>query len=160
MEGQVREDIVQLVCFMFSNEQYAAEITDAREVIHVPRITPVPQMPDFALGVANMRGSIISVFDLRKKFGLPEKPFDDRTKLLIAGIKGVQIGFIVDEILDHVKIAASSIDPPPHVKMNIKRECIKGLGHLENRMIIILDMHKLSESIDEDIRAVGRKGQK
>jgi purine-binding chemotaxis protein CheW len=160
MEEQVREDVIQLVCFMFSNEQYAVEITGVREVIHARRVTPVPQMPDFALGVINIRGSIIPVFDLRKKFGLPEKPFDDKTKLLIVEIKGTQISFIVDEILDNVKIAKSSIDPSPHVKMNIQRECIRGLGQMENRMIIILDLRKVSESIDEDIRAVSRKEQR
>ncbi|OGX41516.1 MAG: hypothetical protein A3G91_00505 [Omnitrophica WOR_2 bacterium RIFCSPLOWO2_12_FULL_50_9] len=156
-EGRTEEKISQVVCFMFADEQYAVDITSVKEVIHARKITPVPQMPDFTLGVINIRGNIIPVFDLRKKFGLEEKAFDDQTKMIVVDVDEAQICFVVDEILDNVKIPASSVAPAPSVKMRIKRECIKGIGKLEDRMIIILDLRRLNESILEDIKALSFK---
>lgn len=150
-EGTI-DEVLQLVCFTFADEQYAVDIRNAHEVILVPRITRVPQVPDFTLGVINVRGQIVPVFDLRRKFGLLEKEFDEQTKILIAEVNGGQISFIVDKMLDNIKLDASMIDPSPHVKMKIERECIQGIGQLEGRMIIILDLHKLSESIDRAIK--------
>lgn len=157
IEKQMQNDIIQLVCFVFSGEEYAVEMLNVCEVIRVPEIVAVPQMPDFTLGVINIRGSIFPVFDLRKKFGLKEKDLDNESKLLIVEVDGLSISFIVDKILDNIKIAKSSIDPSPHVKMNINRECIKGLGQIENRMIIILDLHQLSESINKDILEISQE---
>lgn len=155
----VDDDMIRLVCFMFSNEQYAVNIFNVRAVIHIPRIAPVPQMPEFTLGVINIRGSIIPVFDLRKKFGLEEKAINSQSKLLIAEVNGSQISFLIDAILDNIKIAKSSIDPSPQVKMKIKRECIQGLGQVDDRMIVILDIDRLNESINEDILELSRQGR-
>jgi purine-binding chemotaxis protein CheW len=149
-----QEEILQLVCFMFADEQYAVDITCVREVIRIQKITHVPQMPDFTTGVINIRGNILPVFDLRKKFGLKEKAFDGRTKMIVVDVDDSQICFVVDEILDNVKISVSSVVPAPNVKMKIKRECIWGIGKLEERMIIILDLRRLNESISEDIKTL------
>lgn len=156
-EVEVDEDIIQLVCFVFSDEQYALPIDSVREVLKIPRITPVPQMPGFTLGVINIRGSIVPVFDLRKKFGLPEKAFDKQTKLLVAEVKGALLGFVVDAILNNIKIKRASIDPSPNVVMKIEQECIEGLGQMEDRMIIILNINKLDESINKDIKKMAGK---
>lgn len=170
-----QEETLQLVCFMFADEQYAVHITCVREVIRIQKITHVPQMPDFTMGVINIRGNILPVFDLRKKFGLPEKAFDGKTKIIVVDVDEAclscdgtsrliagpvdggqtQICFVVDEILDNVKVSASAVVPAPNVKMKIKRECIWGIGKLEERMIIILDLRRLNESILEDIKALG-----
>jgi len=156
-QEMTNEEVMQLVCFKFADEEYAVDITHVREVVRVQRITPIPQMPEFTLGVINIRGFIIPVFDLRKKFGLQENSFDDKTKLLIADIDGDQISFIVDEILDNIKVGLSIIDPSPNVRMQIKRECIRGVAQLENRMIIILDLDKLNIDVNEDIKASYQK---
>lgn len=155
-EGAINA-VLQLVCFMFADEQYAVDIRNAHEVILVQKITRVPQMPDFTLGVINVRGQIVPVFDLRRKFGLPEKEFGEQTKILIAEVNGVQISFIVDKMLDNIKLDASMVDPSPHVKMKIERECIQGIGQLEDRMIIILELYKLSDSIDRGIKEFSPK---
>ena len=151
------ENYLQLVCFKFADEEYAVDITYVREVVRVQNITPIPQMPDFSLGVINIRGHIIPVFDFRRKFRLQEKEADEKTKLLIAEIEGEEIAFIVDEILDNIKISQKYIDPSPEVQMKIKRESIKGIGQLENRMIIILDLENLHEDIMASITAFSEK---
>lgn len=151
------EDILQLVCFKLAEEEYAVDITRVQEVIRVQKITPVPQMPDFVLGVVNIRGSVVPVFDLRKKFKLAMKPFDNQTKILVITIDNILISFIVDEILDNIKIDRKIVDPAPSVKMQIERECVKGVGLLKNRMVVILDLDRINDEVNKEIENYRKK---
>ncbi len=108
-------------------------------------------MPEFSLGVINNRGNIIPVFDLRKKFHLSDKPFGPETRLLVASVDNTVISLVVDQVLDNVKFDMSQVDPAPAVKMNVDREYIQGLGELEGRMIVILDLQKMHEFIMKEI---------
>lgn len=146
-----KSEALQLVCFKLADEEYAVDITRVQEVIRVQKITPVPQMPDFVLGVVNIRGNVVPVFDLRKKFHLGLKPFDDLTKILVITINNVLISFIVDEILDNIKLEQNHIDPAPNVKMEIERECVRGVGLIDERMVVILDLNKIDEGINKEI---------
>ena len=153
-ESRKSTDILQLVCFKLADEEYAIDITRVQEVIRVQTITPVPQMPDFVLGVVNIRGSVVPVFDLRRKFKLAEKEFDSNTKILVVNVNNILHSVIVDEILDNIKLESSSIDPAPSVKMQISRECVLGVGLRENRMIVLLDIDRINEEINNDIQGV------
>ena len=146
-------EILQFVCFKLADEEYALDIKTVRGVIRVPHITPVPQMPDFCLGVINIRGNIVPVFDLRRRFGLFEKGTDSFTKIIVINVDNLMVSIIVDEIMENIKMEGSKIDPSPAVKMKIERACVKGIGELEDRMLIILDMIKLHEFIKSDIKA-------
>lgn len=143
--------IRQFVCFKLANEEYAIDIQLIQEVIKVPKITDIPQMPPFCLGVINSRGNIIPVFDLRRKFRLPDKEFGSETRILVASIDNTVISFVVDQVLDNVKFDMNLIDPAPSVRMNIDREYIQGLGELESRMIVILDLEKMHEHMMKEI---------
>lgn len=145
--GRKPGDVRQFVCFRLANEEYALDINYVQEVIRVHPITPVPQMPRFCLGVINIRGQVVSVFDLCKLFHLPEKPMDSITKILVATIDNVTISMVVDEILENIKFDESHIDPAPSVKMNVSRECIQGIGELDGRMIVIMDLPRIHETI-------------
>ncbi len=148
---QESSEILQLVCFKLAEEEYAVDITSVQEVIRVQTITPVPQMPEFVLGVVNIRGSVVPVFDLRKKFVLNVTEFNSDTKILVVNVNNVLLSFIVDEILDNIKLDPASIDPAPNVKMQIARECVAGVGLRENRMIVILDLYRINDEINEHI---------
>ncbi|NLO92306.1 MAG: purine-binding chemotaxis protein CheW [Elusimicrobia bacterium] len=145
-------EVMQLVCFKLAQEEYAVDITNVQEVIKVQPITPVPQMPPFVLGVINIRGSIIPVFDMRKLFKLPEKAFDEQSKILVLKYEGVVVSIIVDQILDNIKIEHSSIDPAPEVRLKIERECIYGLGEIGDRMVIILNFNKVNGVAKREIQ--------
>jgi purine-binding chemotaxis protein CheW len=149
--GQSASEIRQFVCFKLANEEYAVDIQLVQEVVKVPKMTSIPQMPDFSLGVINNRGNIIPVFDLRKKFHLSDKPFGAETRLLVASVDNTVISLVVDQVLDNVKFDMSQVDPAPAVKMNVDREYIEGLGELEGRMIVILDLQKMHEFIMKEI---------
>jgi len=145
------ENIQQFVCFKLADEEYAIDINLIQEVVHIVNITPIPQMPDFCQGVINSRGSVIPLFDLRKKFGLAHQEVNEDTSVLVASVEGTTISIIVDEVLDNVRFDSRNIDPAPSVAMSIERECVQGLGEMEGRMIIILDLIKLHEFIMSDI---------
>jgi len=144
-------EVLQLVCFKLAGEEYAVNITSVQEVIRVPAITPVPQMPDFVLGVSNIRGTIVPVCDLRKLFRLPQKPGNGLAKILILEAGRARFSIIVDEVLDNIKLEKTLIDPAPDVKLKMEKACISGLGEVADRMIIILDVSKVSEVINSEI---------
>lgn len=147
----MNQNVMQLVCFKLAEEQYAMDIISVHEVIRWQKITPVPQMPDFVLGVVNIRGSVVPVFDLRIKFGLPCKEFDDKTKILVVNMNNVLVSVVVDEILDNVKVPLDNVDPAPNVKLRIERECVRGLALKDERMIIVLEPDRLGDSINSAI---------
>ncbi len=143
--------IKQFVCFKLASEEYGIDIQLIQEVVKIPKITHIPQMPYFCLGVINSRGNIIPVFDLRKKFHLADKDFTHDTRILVASIDNEAVSFVVDKVLDNVKFDMAQVDPAPTVKMNIDREYIDGLGELEGRMIIILNLEKMHANIMSEI---------
>ena len=145
------DTIVQLVCFKLAEEEYAFDIMDIQEVVRVQDIIYIPQVPDFVLGVLNLRGNIISVFDLRKKFHLQVKPFDHNTKIVVAEVEESIFSMVIDEILENVTIESANIDPAPNVKMQISRDCIAGLGALEGRIITILNLAQIHEDIKKEL---------
>ncbi len=144
-------EVLQVVCFKLAQEEYAFDITQVQEVIRLQPITEVPQMLEFVLGVVNIRGSVVPVFDLRKKFHLAEKEPDDLTKILVVTVDGELISFLVDEILDNIKISSASLDPAPTIKMEIEKDCVRGVGLLDDRMITILNISKVNEGINDAI---------
>ena len=143
VERASERSIKQFVCFKLANEEYAVDIQLVQEVIMPPRITRIPQMPVSCLGVINNRGNIIPVFDLRKQFQLSDKPFAAETRFLVASIDSITVSFVVDQVLDNVRFDMSMVDPAPTVKMNIDRAYVQGLGEMEKRMIVILDIEKM-----------------
>lgn len=145
--------LLQLVCFNLADEEYGVDINFVQEVIRVQKITPVPQMPPSVLGVINIRGNIVTVFDLRKQFGLPERPFGEATKILVMRINKTTLGIIVDQILDNLKLEAAQIDPVPEVHLRIDKECITGLGQTGDRMIIIVNLAAIDRMLRKEIGA-------
>jgi len=153
MEQVVAKEIVQLVCFKLADEEYAVKITDTQEAIRIRHITHIPQTPVFALGVINLRGNILPVFDLRSWLKLPQKEFDHNTRIIIAEVGGNIFSFVVDSILENISLENSQIDPAPSVKMTIDRECVLGLGELEGRMVTILNLKRVQDGIKKEMMA-------
>ena len=147
------EEVLPLICFRLGDEQYALDIVRVHEVLRVPSITRVPQMPGFVRGIINARGNIIPVFDLRLKFGLGGNPLDERAKIVVVDTREAPVCFVADELLDNVKIERSSIAPASQGKLKIPKECVAGISRMEERGIIILDLDKIYELLQEDIRS-------
>jgi purine-binding chemotaxis protein CheW len=144
---EVMKEIRQLVTFRIGQEDFGVDILMVQEIIRLPKITPIPNAPEFILGVINLRGRIIPVIDLRQRLKIPgnrPSPDDKKTRILIVEMFAHVMGFIVDGVSEVTKVDVSAIEPTPNlVVSNIDAEYIKGMIKLSNRLIILLDFRKV-----------------
>ena len=138
----------QLVSFKLANEEFGVDIVKVQEIMRVPDIKKVPQMPDYMEGVINLRGSVIPIIDLRKKFVLEVKEKDDQTRIIVVNVSGKTLGFIVDAVEQVLRLSDDQIEPPPDIGTNIKREYLMGVGKLEDRLLILLKLDRLLDNKD------------
>jgi purine-binding chemotaxis protein CheW len=142
----------QFVGFRLDDEEYAIAITKIREIILQKPITRLPQVPDYIEGLINLRGTVIPVLNLRRRFGLPPRNFDDETRTMVVSIHEKTIGCIVDEVTQVMRITEEEIQPVPLSVPSRAQRYISGLARLEDRLLIILDVEKL---FDRDEIEVG-----
>jgi purine-binding chemotaxis protein CheW len=136
---------LHIVGFQVGRETYGVPITSLHEIVRVPEITAVPDAPEYMEGVINLRGKIVSVMDLRKRFGAKEVNADRRNRILVVEYKRRLSGLIVDSASEVLKIASTDIEPPPAVLEEGGLNCVTGLGKYKGRLIMLLDMNKLLE---------------
>jgi purine-binding chemotaxis protein CheW len=137
------EKDLQVVGFRIGNEMYGVRIGAVREIVRVPEITTVPSAPDLIEGVINLRGKIIPVMDLRKRFGLTEIVQDKRNRILVVELDNKLIGLIVNAASEVLKIPPSDIEAPGSVFAEGESSYVTGVGKLKGRLIILLDINKL-----------------
>jgi purine-binding chemotaxis protein CheW len=133
--------------FTLGEEQYAVDVSKAREVLEFTSITKVPRTPEFMRGVINLRGSVVPVCDIRLKFGMTrtEKTIDTRivvTELDLGGEITI-LGVLADSVQEVVDIDAKDIEPPPRIGTSIDTDFIRGMGKRNDRFVIILDIDKV-----------------
>jgi len=134
-----------IVGFQIGRETYGVPITSLHEIVRVPAITAVPDAPAYMEGVINLRGKIVSVIDLRKRFGEKQVAPNKRNRILVLEHQGKLAGLIVDSASDVLKIPASEVEPAPDVFQDGTLNCVVGLGKSAGRLIVLLDMTKLLE---------------
>ncbi len=139
MDGQ----ILQLVTFRLDNEEYAMDILKVQEINRMVEITHVPNAQQFLEGVINLRGKVIPVVNLRKKFGLSAKENDEQSRIMILDIKGITTGLMVDAVSEVLRISSDIVEAPPPMTTGISTEFLSGIAKLENRLIILIDIDKL-----------------
>ncbi len=144
-QAALASTLVQVVTFELFQEIFALPILDVREIIRMTTITPVPQAPAFVEGVINLRGQIIPIVDLRRRFGLDAQTRDENTCIVVVELgNNVVIGLIVDAVREVERLPADSITPPPAlVAGSIGAEYIKGISNHEDKMIIHIDLRKV-----------------
>ena len=116
-----------------------------QEIIRIMPITKVPNSPPAVEGVINLRGRVIPVVDLRKRFGLAVKPHEDDTRIMIIDIDGQTVGIIVDAVNEVVQMPGASIEPPPPTFI-LEAQYIEGIGKMEDRLVILLNIDRVMTS--------------
>jgi len=139
---QKREEMLQLVSFKLGDEEFGVDIMQVQEIIRMQDITAVPNAPEFVEGVINLRGRVIPIVDLRKRFGLEEKSHDKATRIIVVKVDDLTVGLIVDEVSEVLRIPVDTVEPPPPIVAGVESEYIKGVGKLEDRLLILLDLSK------------------
>jgi purine-binding chemotaxis protein CheW len=134
---------MQLVSFQLGQEEYGVEITKVQEIILMGEITRVPQTPPYIKGLINLRSTVIPIVDLRLRFGLPEQPPTDETRIMVVNVRGKTVGIIVDAVNEVLRISRDQIAPPPTTVAGAGREYLTGLVRLNKGLLILLDIDKL-----------------
>jgi purine-binding chemotaxis protein CheW len=134
---------LQVVGFRIGNETFGVLIGSVREIVRVPEITSVPSAPETVEGVINLRGKIIPVMDLRKRFGQTEVQPDKKNRILVVELDTKLVGLIVNAASEVLKIPPSEIEPPGNVFAEGESNYVTGVGKLKGRLIILLDVSKL-----------------
>jgi purine-binding chemotaxis protein CheW len=160
MEEIMEQSIVQeedtqkgkFLTFMLGNENYGLEIKYVTEIIGIQEITGIPEVPEYIMGIINLRGKIIPVMDVRLRFKKTFKEYNDRTCVIVIEISGISMGMIVDSVSEVLTIPEGEIVQPPDFR-NGGNRYIKGIGKVGNEVKLILDCQKLLN--DEELENIG-----
>ena len=136
-------ELLQLVSFKISNEEFGVDILSVQEINRMLQITKMPNTPEFIEGVINLRGRVMPVLDLRVKLGMQRIEHDKNTRIIVVEIKGKTIGFIVDEVSEVLRVPKSITEAPPQMAGSVNSDYIISIGKLEDRLLILLDLEKI-----------------
>jgi purine-binding chemotaxis protein CheW len=134
---------LQIVGFRVGQETFGVPISLVHEIVRVPDITAVPEAPDYVEGVINLRGRIISVIDLRKRFGEKEISPSKKNRILVVEVEGRMFGLIVDAASEVLRVSQAEIELPPIVFEEGELNYVTGVGKLRGRLIIMVDLTKI-----------------
>lgn len=153
------DERLQYLTFMLQRETFAIAIPHIKEIIEYGRLTTVPMMPDFIRGVINLRGAVVPVVDLVVRFGGKRTDITKRTCIVIIELAMDErerriVGVIVDAVNEVLEIPASEIELPPAFGANIRSDLIQGMGKINSRFVIILDVAKVL--FTEELAVLGR----
>lgn len=141
--------LIQLVSFKLDEEEYGVDVLKVREIIRMPGITRVPNTPHYVVGVINLRGKVIPIMSIRRRFGLSEVESDKSTRIMVMDVDGELMGFIVDSVSEVIRVSQHEIQPPPPVATSgIDQDCMSGVVNQPERLLILLDLEKISSRED------------
>ena len=148
-----KKDGAQYLTFLLDSKLFAFDVLKTREVLSIIEITHIPGTPDYMTGVLNLRGSVVPVIDLRKKFGLRETAYTENTSIVIveaaSGSELVIVGALVDAVKGVRRFEEDQLEPPPKVGMKLNLDLIYAIGKTEKDFVLILNVDKVLS--DEDI---------
>ncbi len=141
MSGEITE--IQVACFKLMDDLYAVDIMRINEIIRPQKLTVLPKAPAFIEGVINLRGTVIPVVDLRKRFDMPPRPSSASTRLLIIRVAGQSLGLVVDDVTEVITVPVKDIKPPPTVADGMAVYYLLGVCLAGDILVMLLDIDKL-----------------
>ncbi len=133
----------QLVVFDLANEHYGVDIGAVESIIKLQPITAVPHAPAFVEGVTNLRGTVLPVIDLRKRFGLPAEDPTRDTRIVVVEIEGETVGMVVDAVIEVLRVPEGAVEPPSPLITTVDSTFITGIARVDERLVILLDLGKV-----------------
>jgi len=137
------KDIRELVAFRIDAEEFAVDIASVHEINRITEITRIPNAPSHVQGVINLRGKIVPVVNLRKMLGFERKDVDAQSRIIVVEIGGMVFGFLVDSVSEVVRLPGTSVDEPPTFSSGVESSYIDGVGKVDDRLLILLNLHKM-----------------
>lgn len=136
----------QYLVFSLGEEEYAIDILKVQEILGYENVTRIANAPEFIKGVTNLRGVIVPIVDLRIKFHLDKVDYDGQTVVIVVNVSERIVGIVVDGVSDVMTLTPEQIKPAPELGMSLSSDFLSGLGSLENRMLVLIDIDKLLTS--------------
>lgn len=147
----------KFLTFRLADEEYGIDICHVTEIVGMQKITSLPDMPDYLKGMINLRGKVIPVIDVRTRFKIPIRDYDNRTCIVVVNISDNSVGLLVDTVRDVANIPESEIEPPPKIQKNSGNAFIKGMGKVGDDVKILLDVNKLL--FEKELEQIAQSGQ-
>jgi purine-binding chemotaxis protein CheW len=136
-------ETVQVVSFKLGPEEYGVDIAQVQEINRMVAVTNVPRAPVFMEGVINLRGQLIPIIDLRTRFGMPRAEHTKNTRIVVTEISSKRVGMVVDSVSEVLRLPLDAIEPAPDMITGVDTEYIRGVGKIDDRLIILLDLAKI-----------------
>ncbi|HIS29791.1 MAG TPA: chemotaxis protein CheW [Candidatus Avamphibacillus intestinigallinarum] len=149
---QVNSTGIKVISFSLQDEEYAIPVKQVGSIERMQQITRVPNTVSYIKGVINLSGVVTPIIDLRKRFGLQEKAYDDSTRIIIVYYKELELGIIVDSARDVIDIYEEDIEPTPEVIGSVDVDYIDGVTKVGNRLLILPDLEKVLEQSEKDMK--------
>lgn len=134
---------IQVACFRLGEDVYALDIMRIKEIIRPQKLSHLPKAPSFMEGVINLRGTVIAVIDLRKRFDMPRRELDSASRLLIVRVAGQAMGLVVDDVTEVVTVPVKDLKPPPRISDGNIHEYLLGVCLIQESMVMLLNLDKL-----------------
>ena len=141
------DDLIQLVSFKLDDELFGIDILRVQEINRMAAITRVPQAPFYCEGVINLRGKVIPIIDLRRKFDMAGKEHDRNTRIIVCDVDSGVVGMIVDAVDEVLRIPGSTIEPAPAITTTVNSEYIQGVARLDNKLLLFLDISGIADEV-------------
>jgi purine-binding chemotaxis protein CheW len=133
----------QLVVFKLGNEFYGVNIEAVESIIKMQSITVVPQAPEYVEGVTNLRGTVLPVIDLRKRFGIGHDSISKDSRIIVVTADHIKVGMIVDAVSEVLEIGQDAIEPPPAIATTLNSAFITGIAKSSDQLVILLDLSQV-----------------
>lgn len=151
-DASKHDELIQLVSFNLDQEEYGVEVLKVREIIRMNTITHMPNTPHYVDGIINLRGKVIPIVSMRKKFGLMEAENNSHTRIMIMDIAGELMGFIVDSVSEVIRISGTEIQPSPSVAGGgLDQDCIAGVINMSERLLVLLDLDRMFSQDEREL---------
>ncbi|MCT4607250.1 MAG: chemotaxis protein CheW [Marinisporobacter sp.] len=145
----------QYVIFKLENESYGVDIMNVKEICEYKESVKVPNTPQFVDGLINLRGEIIPIINLKKRFHLKDTEVNSDTRIIVIGIKEKQVGFVVDEASQVLRMSEENIEAAPEIVVGVDKKYITGVGKIEDKIVLLLDLeYILTEDEKEKIQQI------
>ena len=143
---------LQIVCFKIGKEEYGIDILQVQEILKLPKVTRLPKSIDYIMGVMDLRGKVIPIVDLSKKFKISSGNVEESNRAIVVDITGKKVGLGIDSVSHVIKVDSGDIEPPPPVVKGISGKYIVGIAKIESGFIVILDINKIFSK--EEVQAL------
>lgn len=137
---------VQLVTFQVGGEEFGLDVFAVHEILRWQAVTPVPRAPAFVEGVLDVRGAVVPVVDLRRRFEVPDVAYTDETRIVLVDFSGERMGLVVDSVTEVLRAPETSVSAPPAYIRGLAAEFMRGIVRHEGRLIILMDLARILTS--------------